>query len=62
MQKKFAERLNNRDQIEVKVDKEWVLGYVLGEPAISKDGKTLWFHIQTDSHGFLDMVHHRDLR
>lgn len=62
MQKKFAERLSNRDQIEVKVDKEWVLGYVLGEPAISKDGKTLWFHIQTDSHGFLDMVHHRDLR
>lgn len=62
MQKKFAERLSNRDQVEVKVDKEWVLGYVLGEPAISKDGKTLWFHIQTDSHGFLDMVHHRDLR
>jgi len=62
MQKKFAEKLSNRDQVEVKVDKEWVLGYVLGEPAISKDGKTLYFHIQTDNHGFLDMVHHRDLR
>jgi hypothetical protein len=62
MQKRYAERLHNRDQVEVRVDGKWTLGYVLGDPAISKDKKTLWFHIQTDSHGFLDMVHHRDIR
>ena len=61
MQKRYASKLHNRDEVEVKVDGEWVRGYVLGDYAPSKDGKTLWFHIQTDA-GFLDMVHHRDLK
>lgn len=61
MQKKYAEKLHNRDEIEVKVNKNWVKGYVLGDSAKSSDGKTLYFHIQTDE-GFLDMVSHKDLR
>ena len=62
MQKKLAQNLHNRDQVEIKIGKEYISGYVLGDPAPSKDGKILWFHIQTDSHGFLDMVNHKDLK
>lgn len=61
MQIRYAKKLNNRDEVEVKIDKDWVLGYIVGDPVLSKDGKTYYFDVQTVN-GFVSGVHHRDLK
>lgn len=61
MKLQYARKLHNRDEVEVKVDKDWVNGYVVGDSTQSQDGKTYWFNIQTPN-GFMSGVCHKDLR
>ena len=61
MQIRYAKKLHNRDEVEVKIDKDWVLGYIVGDPVLSKDGKKYYFDVQTVN-GFVSGVHHQDLK
>jgi hypothetical protein len=61
MQIRYAKKLHNRDEVEVKLDKDWVSGYIVGDPVSSKDGKTYWFDVQTVN-GFVSGVHHKELK
>jgi len=61
MQKRFAKKLHNRDEVEVKMDGDWIHGYIVGDSTVSRDGKFYWFDIQTQN-GFVSGVSHRDLR
>jgi hypothetical protein len=61
MQIRYAKKLHNRDEVEVKIDKDWVLGYIVGDPVLSKDGKKYYFDVQTVN-GFVSGVNHKELK
>jgi hypothetical protein len=60
MNKLNARKLENRDQVEVRVaPATWVLGMVLG--SWREDGGKIIVPVQTEGHGFIEAVH-TDLR
>ncbi len=61
MQFKYAKRLHNRDQVHLKLDKDWVEGYVVGDYELSANGKDIYLNIQT-KFGYHSKVHHKDLK
>jgi len=61
MQIRYAKKLHNRDEVEVKIDKDWVRGYIVGDPVLSKDGKKYYFDVQTVN-GFVSGVNHKELK
>jgi hypothetical protein len=61
MERRYAERLQNRDEVEVRVgSNEWIRGYVVGDALIRKDG--VFVDVQTKEEGFVADVRHTDLR
>lgn len=61
MQKKYAIKLHNGDQVEVRVGpNEWVYGYVVGDPKIGP--YNIYVSVRTDSHGYFPDVIHTDLK
>jgi len=61
MEKRYAQKLHNRDEVMVRVDSgEWVRGYVVGDPIIGP--YNIYVPVETISHGFFPMVHHLDLK
>ena len=61
MDKRFARRLHNRDQVEVRVGREWIPGYVLGDPSTASMDGAVYVDVQTEI-GLLYSVRHTDLR
>jgi hypothetical protein len=61
MQKRYAKKLHNRDQVEIRIDGSWVYGYILGDPILTKDNKVITFEVQTESYG-LQIVNHLEIR
>ena len=61
MEKRYAKKLHNGDQVKVRVaPKEWSIGYVIGDPTETSEG--IFVNIQTDTNGYLSMVRHTNLR
>jgi hypothetical protein len=61
MRAKDAEKLRNRDEVEVRIAPgEWDAGYVVGDASITTDG--VFVDVQTRREGFLAQVRHTDLR
>lgn len=60
MEKRYARRLHNRDQVEVRVGPgEWSYGYVLGDAWETSEG--VFVNVQTQA-GYMQNIRHTDLR
>lgn len=60
MQRRFAERLHNRDQVVVRDGKERKPGIVIGNPI--EEGSGIYTDVLLDSGELLRLVHHRQLQ
>ena len=57
MNKKQAMKLHNRDEVEIKVDNIWGMGYVLGEP-LEQNSKVI-IQVQHNELGFIEVDHNQ---
>ena len=55
MRARDALKLRNRDQVEVRTNDGWVMGYVLGDPR--KEHSFVVIPVQTPNEGYQEVVH-----
>ena len=59
MQRRYAEKLHNRDEVTVRVGKERKHGKVIGNPI--EEGSGIYVDVLLDNGEFLRLIYHRQL-